>query len=342
MIPYTITHENLLKFLGSLVASGKKLYAPQQHGKKIFFRAVKDPSAIVFDALQTAESPKEVLFPKIEPMVQYRYTAGNVVVEDCAEKLPAVPTVLFGSRPCDAAALATLVEFFKEDVGDPFVEKRAEMLTVVSMSCTQADGYCFCTSVGLTPGDTKGSDILLTPVGNGLYYTEVITEKGKTLIAQAAEYFEKTETIAKEQYLATVPQVFSAEEITKKLKDAFNHPLWEEASLRCIGCGACAYVCPLCSCFDIQDEGTQKCGTRLRCWDSCGFALFTLHTSGHNPRRVQSERWRQRVLHKFSYLPERLHLLGCVGCGRCSRACPADMNLKEQLLTIEQEIVPSR
>ncbi|HQG47178.1 MAG TPA: 4Fe-4S dicluster domain-containing protein, partial [bacterium] len=71
-------------------------------------------------------------------------------------------------------------------------------------------------------------------------------------------------------------------------------------------------------------------GTRLRCWDSCGSALFTLHASGHNPRHLQSERWRQRMMHKFSYMPEQLQVPGCVGCGRCLRACPADMNLIEQ------------
>jgi len=117
---------------------------------------------------------------------------------------------------------------------------------------------------------------------------------------------------------------------------AFDHPVYLEQSLRCLGCGACAFVCPVCACFDIQDEGNNKQGKRLRCWDACGFSLFTLHTSGHNPRDVQSERWRQRLLHKFSYMPERLGVLGCVGCGRCSRACPADMNMLEHVKELMQ------
>jgi formate hydrogenlyase subunit 6/NADH:ubiquinone oxidoreductase subunit I len=108
--------------------------------------------------------------------------------------------------------------------------------------------------------------------------------------------------------------------------------------MRCLGCGACAYVCPTCACFDIQDEGTGNKGTRVRCWDSCAFSLFTLHTSGHNPREEQTERWRQRILHKFLYMPERQQVYGCVGCGRCSRGCPVDMNILEHLKKIKEDI----
>ena len=101
--------------------------------------------------------------------------------------------------------------------------------------------------------------------------------------------------------------------------------------MRCLGCGACAYVCPTCVCFGIEDEADTRQGHRLRTWDSCGLRMFTLHASGHNPRDKQSQRWRQRVYHKFAYYPDRFKTLGCVGCGKCSRACPVDMNFKQHL-----------
>jgi ferredoxin len=37
-------------------------------------------------------------------------------------------------------------------------------------------------------------------------------------------------------------------------------------------------------------------------------------------------------------MPEQSGMLGCVGCGRCSMSCPADMNLKEQLLEIAAKV----
>ena len=333
-----ITHENLLKVLGDILSSGKQLYAPQQKGLKTYFNQVHDVQAIVFDYIQTTESPKALLFPKVERMLSYELAGKQIQVTDHAENQNIPKRILFGSRPCDATALKILAEFFRRDIPDAFVQQRQDALTIISMGCTKSDENCFCTSVGTSPGDTAGSDLLLTPIENKRYYAEAVTEMGNTMLSQYDNYFEQSDTIAKELYLTKVEKIFSSKEITQRLSKAFDHPIWKDASLRCIGCGACAYVCPVCSCFDIQDEGTNKKGDRVRCWDSCGFSLFTLHTSGHNPRHIQSGRWRQRVLHKFSYMPEQFNVLGCVGCGRCSRACPADMNIKEQLDDIVQQV----
>jgi len=337
-----ITRDNLLVFLRSIIDSGKELYAPQLRAEKIFFLPVKDVSSVVFDYVQTVESPKELLFPKVERMLSYHYVDGKMNVTDCSRGQKTADRVLFGSRPCDAIGLKTLAEFFRQDIPDTFVQRRQDSLTVVSMSCAGSDENCFCTSVGAGPGDSTGSDVLLTPVRDKRYLVECLTEKGKFLVESEKELFDEGEEINKEEYLTKLLQTFSHKEIAGKLSGAFNNPIWDEASLRCLGCGACAYVCPVCSCFDIQDEGNSRKGDRLRCWDSCGFALFTLHTSGHNPRPTQSTRWRQRVMHKFSYMPERYNLLGCVGCGRCSRACPADMNLKEELNALDHILEEGR
>jgi len=91
-------------------------------------------------------------------------------------------------------------------------------------------------------------------------------------------------------------------------------------------------VCPTCHCFDIVDEPEGlDCGARRRNWDFCATCKFTLHASGHNPRGSQNERFRQRVLHKFSIYPKRFAEVLCTGCGRCVRACPAGMDLPEIL-----------
>jgi ferredoxin len=62
--------------------------------------------------------------------------------------------------------------------------------------------------------------------------------------------------------------------------------------------------------------------------------LFTLHASGHNPRPSKKERMRQRIMHKFSYTVENFDEIFCVGCGRCVRQCPVNLDIREMIDTI--------
>jgi len=257
---------------------------------------------------------------------------SRVVARNLEDVEPqAQPTVLFGLRPCEARAFHALDVVFNWDSKDKFFNTRMANTTVVGLSCTQADDACFCTSLGSRPDDPQGSDILLSPLKGGGFVAEVLTEKGKALEELAKVAFSPPPIQPDLIPPATVAPAFDAKALQEKLAAKFDSPLWAEQSLRCLGCGACAFVCPTCVCFDIQDEADTKQGQRLRAWDSCGMRIFTLHASGHNPRDKQSQRWRQRVYHKFAYYPERLGTLGCVGCGKCSRACPVDMNLKQHL-----------
>jgi sulfhydrogenase subunit beta (sulfur reductase) len=326
----TISATQLDSLLEKISAAGQQVYVPQQEGEQLHFKPMAGPADIVRDYIQTTRSAKAVLFPPVEQLLSYRHEGADISVQD--SDLAQIPqVVLYGVRPCDAAAISSLNAVFTNDYKDALFAARLEKLTVISLSCSKADADCFCTSVGLHPGASQGSDILLTPLQNGGYLAEILTPKGEALVKMAPEWFKAATATDVPVALATVAPKFDFNLLREKLATAFEHPHWQQASLACLGCGACTYVCPICSCFDIQDEGSRKQGHRLRSWDSCGLALFTLHTSGHNPRHIQSERWRQRLMHKFSYMPDQLQVLGCVGCGRCSRVCPADMNLVEQI-----------
>ena len=315
------------------LSESSKIYAPVVAAdKQVEYKYNPDFSEVTFDHIQSTLSVKNVVFPKVENVLFYDNEKTESTLTDVdLNKIPEV--VLWGAHPCDTAAYDVLRSIFCWDITDEFFAKRFEKLSVIGLACHQSDAYCFCTSVGLAPNSTKGSDILLSPLKSGDYLAEILTEKGSTIVAASPELFEQ---FANEEINVTeVKQKFNHEQVTAKLAGAFEHPFWVANSLRCVGCGACAYVCPTCACFDIQDETKGKLGRRYRSWDSCGFGLFTLHTSGHNPRAVQSQRWRQRILHKFSYMPDRNESLGCVGCGRCSRGCPVDMNIAEQLEALQ-------
>ncbi len=164
-----------------------------------------------------------------------------------------------------------------------------------------------------------------------MFLAEAVTEKGERLLAAHAHLFTDTDDTKEQATRAAEGRIqrTALSGVGGPLATLFEAPPWEELAARCLGCGACAFVCPTCHCFDIVDEGNAAGGSRCKFWDSCGFALFTAHTSGHNPRATQPARFRQRVLHKFRYLPERFGVQGCVGCGRCIATCPVNMDIQE-------------
>ncbi|MFB3903739.1 MAG: 4Fe-4S dicluster domain-containing protein [Acidobacteriota bacterium] len=329
-----LKEESIQPLLKALRESGRRILAPQRTGSApgAWHRVLGPEEQIDLEEMTTL-SPKSGFLPPVEEILRFRNEGKRIVIE--GGRIQPQPTVIFGSRPCDTRALHALDTVFLREPEDRFFRERRALTTIVTFSCRTANPDCFCTSVSGGPGDPEGSDLLLTAVGEQGFLVEVVSPKGEDVVQLAPGLFSPAGEIDKQAFLASVPARFSLVDVRKRLPALFNdEEFWREQSLACLGCSTCAFVCPNCSCFDIQDEADLKGGARLRCWDSCGQRLFTLHASGHNPRSAQSQRWRQRIMHKFSYLPEKEGLAGCVGCGRCSRSCPAGMNLLERLTAI--------
>ena len=113
------------------------------------------------------------------------------------------------------------------------------------------------------------------------------------------------------------------------LMDAFHSdPFWEELGSKCLACNACAAVCPTCFCFDIQDvlDPDGQTGERQRIWDACTSPQFAVVAGGHNFRPTGRERVRHRMYHKLNGFLATYDRMLCVGCGRCVKACKADIN----------------
>jgi len=326
-----ISSEQLLSLIRELLPTKNVIAPVQTDNGQIYFQTLKESdSPLLTEAMKAVNTIKEFFFPRHEVLYTFVRHGNDVDVIDSVpmEK----EQVIFGCRPCEAASLPILDPLFAWDYQDRFFQIRREKTTVVTLACREADEHCFCSSVGGSPDNTSGSDVMLYDLGNGSFEVRVLTDKGKSLFAGKTSSSQETGSVCD-----TPVQKFDVDAVQNWLKDNFKNPFWDEMTYRCVGCGVCTYICPTCHCFDIVDEGSFQKGQRVKNWDSCQSALFTLHASGHNPRETQGQRQRQRIMHKFSVYPEKFDRLLCTGCGNCTRQCRTSLGIRPLLEAIQKK-----
>ena len=338
------TPKELTGWLAKL-ASGYRVLAPRKEGPSVVYRpwTAGQLASADMDALlrRATASPKQAMLPQCETLVAFKSVKDEADASKLTTTLEnpckAEPTVLFGCRPCDARGFVVLDRPYLEGkFKDPYYGARREATVIVTQACPAAFSSCFCHWVGSNPSDKEGSDILFTAVEGG-FVLEVVTEKGRALL-EGAGFADASEKAADVEaaHAAAAASLSPAPELThvmEKVASRFTDTeFWEKETVKCLSCGACTYLCPTCQCFTITDEGSQLNGRRLRSWDSCMSPLFTLETSGHNPRSGKAARMRNRVSHKFSFYPERYDgFFSCVGCGRCVVSCPVSLDIRHMV-----------
>jgi len=322
--------------LGGL-SSAYRLFGPVKDAEFHNFTELAQGQAPDFSCLNTRLSPKSIIYPQSETLLEYSLDETrddhHVMREAAADYSP---RAILGIRPCDAKAFELVAHNFDTpEYKDPYWIKAREATTMVGLACDSPCSSCFCTTAGCGPFHEEGLDVLLIDTGDD-YLAKVLTDKGEKLL-QAAGWDAAAGDDAAEQ-LETLQQAaeskISTSVSTDRLKqvdtvDLYHAPFWEEVSFSCINCGTCTFVCPTCWCFDIQDENSGKSGRRMRNWDSCMFPLFTIHGTGHNPRGTKLHRVRQRFMHKLKYYVDKYDTgIQCVGCGRCIRSCPVNIDIR--------------
>jgi sulfhydrogenase subunit beta (sulfur reductase) len=333
----TLRKDRIEGFLERLLRE-RIVFAPVRKGEVILIREIDSSSQVVLEYPNAKESPKSVFFPQRETLFRYRAEKGKAEVDVVSHRERG--RVLFGIRPCDARGLLLLDKVFGGDCRDPYYADKRAGTVVVSLACDDPNPSCFCLSMGGSPCSPEGSDLLLLDLGDR-YLAQAGSEKGAALLEDRA--FEKSDEESlglaekvKTESEASMKPVAMKQNLEERLERLFNDPVWKDLAETCLGCGICTYLCPTCHCFDLCDEAVGRTGERIRVWDSCQFPLFTQQASGFNPRPTVVERFRQRIMHKFSYLPETLAMLGCVGCGRCVTECPVNLDIREVMTSLSE------
>lgn len=327
------------------------VYGPQvdlQTGQ-VFFDHLTDIEALDLDAAIPSMPVKEILFPQMERILKYSYDAEAQSVTQTkpdAEK----PKALFGLRPCDLAGIQCLDRFFlgQEFVDDVYLSHRKKSFLITN-TCSQPWPQCFCVCTHSGPAADEGYDLDLTKIADG-YLVQVGSERGQAVAdahgwkkADDSHSVQKKEVI--DQSIAAFPELATDNKawisrVMNRITTGFiKQEIWEYIGNQCLECGACSFVCPSCSCFNIEDA--KMCDgdcERLRTRDSCSFEGYSRMAGDHNPRQPVEDRRNKRFFCKLSYSQSKKYLRpGCVGCGRCQWVCPGDIGLPNVVQYIRRE-----
>ena len=316
-----------------------RLFGPVKDGQFHDFKELDKGRQPDLKFLNTRLSPKSTVFPQSEVMFEYSLDESREdhhIMKEIDQDYS--PRAVIGIRPCDAKSFLLVKRNFDTDeYKDPYWIRAFEATTFIGLACNNPCSTCFCTSADCGPFHEEGLDLLLVDAGD-CYLLKVITSKGENLLKVAdweAEADADTSDNTIDALKKEAESKITSSVVTGRLKEQislelYQAPFWEDVAFSCINCGTCTYVCPTCWCFDIQDETHGISGVRMRNWDSCMSPLFTLHGSGHNPRGTKMHRVRQRFMHKLKYYVDKYdNGIQCVGCGRCIRLCPVNIDIRK-------------
>lgn len=324
-----IKEKDFKAFLSALIKE-HCVVGPVAKKHKFVFARLEDAAQLRLDYDVTILPPKKLFFPTSQDLVRF----DGAKFEGCVAPQP---LVLFGVHFYDVKGLDMTDLLYKEKNDDRNYTANREAATVVVSNIKNVSPRAFWASVG-TEVQPQGHDAWLTEISDG-YVFETRTAKGEALLrhgkfAPATEAQLKAAQEANDKIAKKCPEQLkgSSQAIAKKVRDVFGREeLWNEFAQDCFSCGSCNTVCPTCYCFDVQDwwNVDQKSGARTRYWDAClteDFAKISLGGGAtENFREGRGERFRHRFMRKATYLNEKLGGPACVGCGRCSAACTADI-----------------
>jgi ferredoxin len=181
MLVKSIKKADLERWLSRL-SERAQLFVPQRRQGGDVVLGPWGAGECALDYGRLAESPKRLLLPQADPLFRYE----GYRVQGLFEKRE---RVLFGLRPCDAAAMAILDCFFAENFPDPHYLARREHLALIVLACTEPEATCFCSSTGTGPLARSGFDLQLVDVDDA-FLVQVATEKGEALVEVGREFFQ--------------------------------------------------------------------------------------------------------------------------------------------------------
>ncbi|MDP7422453.1 MAG: 4Fe-4S dicluster domain-containing protein, partial [bacterium] len=284
---------------------------------------------------RTRESVKAFFF-------DIRETVATFPQEAETGLLKPVQRAIVGLKACDLRALKPLdLVFMETEPIDPFYKLRREGTLLITADCNDFGETCFCNLHGENPFAESGFDLNLSTLAKGILVT-VGSERGAQQVEEGNKYFREAtgKEIEERNHLRQGTRIRLQEQnesfegakpFYDRIKNNLEHSIWHSLSHRCVGCCGCLSICPTCHCFLLVDRRREEYYERERVWDFCIYPRYARVAGGGNPRPELYKRLRNRFVKKFQFFKEKCDFYACVGCGRCSDVCPADIEIRDVL-----------
>jgi len=336
--------DNLYPLLRKL-GKESKLIAPvkNEHGDTLFCEIDTIDTTKIDLENQPLTSLKPFFLPQQETLASYSSHNGEYsFTPPESEK----DTIYFGVRSCDLTALLYMDLIFSKPAKDATYYERRNHSLIITIGCNQPFKNCFCEATGSGPYLEYGYGLQFIDLGDR-YYVSAGRGKGADLLDKWRYFFREVEEEdqkrryqlfleARGQFTRNIQVDYAC----KKLQETpVPEILWEALSSRCYDCGGCAYVCPTCTCFSVDDKAIDaNSGIRVRSWDACTSSGFTRMTGGHNPVTRSNHALKRRFLHKLKYDYADHGKASCTGCGRCIDICfgGVDITTFIDLFTVQE------
>lgn len=302
----------------SLLKKNYTIVAPVVKNNDYAWQEISGNIKPEFSENSTILPPKKIFFPQIHTL--FNFCQNKITHSVRSQK----PFAIFGLPAADINALNILDHIFSHHTKDSYWEKQRENSILI--------GY------GSKKNLTGKFDLFFEKYRGGFL---VIAGSNTGKIITDKKIFIDSGLKLKSGNFIADPLFADQNKLARAIETSYeeNADIWDKLAKTCFGCGICAYVCPLCYCFDIQDSVNMPCcnnckscsGSRKRKWDACFLPHFARIAGGHNFRENLKERIYNWYHHKFVRFPRELGTIGCVSCSRCIKYCPAKINYREVL-----------
>jgi len=277
----------------------------------------------VIDIKKSVLSPKQYFFPPREETFVFNKRTGKLKTVKAQPK----KFIVFGLDLEDLEAMTQLDEIMKKPKPDFFYWQRREKAILIGLSDKSVEVF-------------PGGDLVLEKINKKQYRVLALNIKGDRLTK--SNFFKEKHVSNKD--IKKYPKklcdfkklLLDAELLKDAVKWSRNHKIWDELAERCLGCGNCTYVCPICHCFSTEDKVAldKKTCSRCRYWDACTLPEFAQIAGGHNFHKSIKERYYNWFYHKFVRAYHEYGKSQCVDCGRCHKYCPAGIDIEKVIIEI--------